>query len=186
MKAFKIFAGFFLMICFSGSLAAQATEDPKSLTAFGGPSLINTSLAGEWTLEVGGEGGVFVTDNFYLGGAGYALSQETKNNLEYDLGYGGLMLGYRWGEREKIALNFYTLGGYGGISEMREGVENLSDDFWVVKPAVEVDFPIAKWLHLGIGGGYRWILGTNITSLEFADLSAPFSSITLRFGNWSE
>jgi hypothetical protein len=163
-------------------LFSQSKKIDKNI-GFGGPSFVNTTLAGEWTMETGGLGGGFINKQFYIGGGGFGLSQR-KNNYEYDMGYGGLMLGYFWKGGEKIALNFYLLGGYGGIEESGENIKKNKDGFWAVRPAVEVDFLLTDWLRLGIGGGYRWISEADILTLDNDDLSASFGSITFRFGNW--
>ena len=180
MKTIFYVSTFFLLL--SGGLLAQS-ENADRRVAFGGPSLVNTTLAGEWAIEVGGLGGGFITREFYIGGAGFGLSQQIDDH-EYNMGYGGLMLGYFWQGEGKTGLNFYALGGYGSITEKGEARTENSDGFWVLRPAVEVDFLLMDWLRLGIGGGYRWAAGANIPTLDDGDMSAPFGSITLRFGNW--
>lgn len=177
MKTIQIFATLFMAFLITNNLTAQ------NIRGFGGLSYVNTTLVGDWTSEVGGLGGGFINENFYVGGCGFGLSQK-KEGYEYDMGYGGLMLGYLWGGNSKTSINFYVLGGYGGISEDANDIKKESDDFWAVRPAVEVDFHITDWLRIGVGGGYRWVTGSNISSLDNSDLSAPFGSITFRFGNW--
>ena len=180
MKSIFFLSSFLLLL--NGDLFAQS-ETMDRRVGFGGPSLVNTTLAGEWALEVGGLGGGFITREFYIGGAGFGLSQQI-DDYEYNMGYGGLMLGYLWQGEGKTGLNFYLLGGYGSITEKGESRAENSDDFWVLRPAIEVDFLLMDWLRLGIGGGYRWAAGANLTALENSDMSAPFGNITLRFGNW--
>ncbi len=181
----SIFFSCFMLGFLIAPLQAQNEDSGNNHIGFGGPSFINTTLAGEWTMEVGGLGAGFINEQFYIGGGGFGLSQK-KDSYEYDMGYGGLMLGYFWRGTGKTALNFYALGGYGGIDEEGENIEKNGDDFWVLKPAAEVDFQLAPWLRLGIGGGYRWVMGSDITTLDDGDLSAPFGSITFRFGNWGQ
>ncbi len=152
-------------------------------TGFGGPTFNNTMIAGKWTMEVGGLGGGFVNERFYIGGGGFALNHK-QNQREYELGYGGLMLGYLWQAKDRTALNLYLIGSYGSIVEKNEGFREISDDFWALKPTIEVDFLLTKWLRIGVGGGFRWVMGSNISTLKDSDLSAPYAGITLRFGNW--
>ncbi|MEO1261743.1 MAG: hypothetical protein AAFZ15_23265 [Bacteroidota bacterium] len=171
-----------LVILLFGLPSYAQTEKDKSI-GFGGPSFINTTFAGDWAFEAGGLGGGFATKNIYIGGGGFGLEVK-KNNYNYTMGYGGLMLGHLWGGNEKTAINFYVLGGYGGASEDGKDIEKEGDDFWVVRPAAEIDFLITNWMRIGVGGGYRWVTGSNLITVDDGDLSAPFGSITFRFGNW--
>ena len=180
MKPIQIFATLILIFFVFGGLTAQSEENNRP-EGFGGVSFINTTLAGKWTLEAGGMGASFLNQNIYVGGGGFGLSQ-TKDGYEYGMGYGGVMLGYLWGGQNSPSVNFYVFGGYGGVAEKIETTKH-KDDFWVVRPSVEVDFRIAKWMRIGVGGGYRWVTGSDIALLNDADLSASFGSITLRFGN---
>ena len=182
MKTIQILAVFAFTLFFTNFSIAQ-TESSNDRVGFGGFSLVNTTLAGEWTLEAGGLGAGFINENFYIGGGGFGLDQK-KNGHEYGMGYGGLMGGYLWDGNGKISLNFYVLGGYGGISEEGKDIENENGDFWFVRPAAEVDFRITHWLRIGVGGGYRWVTGSDISTLDDSDISSPFGSITFRFGNW--
>ena len=179
MKSLSFLTSFLLL---SGSFLFAQSGDTNKGVGFGGPSFVNTALAGEWTMEVGGMGAGFVSDQLYIGGGGFGLSQQN-DTYEYDMGYGGVMLGYFWQGSGKTAVNFYVFGGFGTIVETGESIEN-EDDFWAIRPAAEIDFLLTDWLRLGIGGGYRQIMGTTNTTLEKSDMSAPFGSITFRFGNW--
>ena len=78
-----------LIFLLTGSMLAQ-NEGIDRRTGFGGFSIVNTTLAGEWTVEAGGLGGAFLTNHFYIGGGGFGLNQK-KDNYEYGMGYGGVM-----------------------------------------------------------------------------------------------
>jgi hypothetical protein len=166
----------------SGSSIFAQSGDTYKGVGFGGPSLVYTTLAGEGAVEVGGLGGGFIGEQFYIGGGGFGLTQQN-DNFEYTMGYGGLMLGYLWQGRDRMALHIYAFAGFGGIEETGESLQN-EDDFWVFRPAAEIDFQLTDGLRLGIGGGYRQVIGANGTTLDDSDVSAPFGSITLRFGSW--
>ena len=105
---------------------------------------------------------------------------------DYDMGYGGVLIGYDWIEAgEKTSLNFQLLNGYGGISEKSDESLLEKSNFWVVRPGAEVEFGINHWLRVGVGGGYRWIWKSNLTAFSDRNLSAPYGSITLKFGNFN-
>ncbi len=182
MKTNHIFLTLLFILFFVISISAQEKQGDRP-AAFGGASFFNTTLAGEWAMEGGALGAGFLTDNIYLGGGGFGLAQN-QNGYEYNMGYGGVILGYMWGSQEKTSMHFYTLGGFGGIEEKGKDTEINDDGFWVIKPAVEVDFEVARWLRIGVGGGYRWVVGANIPSLDNNDMSSPFGGVTFRFGNW--
>ncbi len=182
MNPLKIFLTISISLFFYSFSTAQESE--KHAVGFGAATFQNTSFIGEWAMEGGGLGGRYFSESFYVGGGGFGMNQ-SKDDFEYDMGYGGLILGYDWrGETDKTSLNFYVLSGYGGITEKGEGNVDNADGFWVVKPSAEVDFKITHWMRIGVGGGYRWIIGNDIKSLDFNDLSAPYGSFTFRFGNF--
>ncbi len=171
-----------LALCFTSNMIAQ-TESKENKIGFGGPTFFATSLNGELTLGVGGIGGRFLNENIFIGGGGFGFSQK-KNGYEYDVGYGGLLLGYQMPAKAKSVLNFYMLAGYGGVSEESNDLEMAVDGIWLVRPSFEVDFLILKNMRIGIGGGYRWVVGSNLSTVNDNDLSAPFGCVTFRFGNW--
>ena len=72
MKGLKILTALLLAFCFGSTLSAQSENSHKDI-GFGGPTIINTSLAGEWALEVGGVGGAFIGRHFYIGGGGFGV-----------------------------------------------------------------------------------------------------------------
>ncbi len=182
MKLIFFLSSIFLL---SSSIFYAQSGGTDKLRGFGGPSFVNTVLAGEWTMEIGGLGGAFVSKRLYLGGGGFGLTQKI-DNYEYDMRYGGLMLGYLWQGGERTGLNFYVFSAYGSLEEKGELLENNSDGYWAIRPAAEIDFLLTDWLRLGIGGGYRWTAGANISTLQDSDISASFGSVTLRFGNWGK
>ena len=173
-----------LLIVPGRNLFSQSEENGKG-KGFGGFSFVNTALAGVWAIEAGGVGGGLINERVYIGGGGFGISQR-KGKYEYDMGYGGLVLGYYWEKGEKTALDFYLLGGLGGIEEDGGGIEKNGDSFWVIRPAAEIGFYLTDWMRLGVGGGYRCILGEDISTLNKGDLSAPFGCITFRFGSWGK
>jgi hypothetical protein len=180
MKTCKIFLTIAIAILFFSTAMAQ--ESGKKAGGFGGVSFQNTNFMGEWAMEVGGIGAGYLLDGFYVGGGGFGMSQ-SKNDLDYSMGYGGLMLGYNlFSEKTKTSLNFNLLGGYGGISVEGGDTPDEADGFWVVKPNAEVEFRIASFMRIGVGGGYRLVMGADLPRVDNNDVSAPYGSITFRFG----
>lgn len=148
---------------------------------FGGFSLQSTSLDGSWTMEAGGFGAGYLNNNFYLGGGGYGLDTETEDT-EISLAYGGILLGYEWlDKQDKNSLNFYLLSGIGGVEEKMDA-GSIDDNVWVLKPGAEVEFPLTHWARIGIGGGFRWVFGSDLASLSNGNLSSGFASISFKFG----
>ncbi len=183
MKTFQIFAVLVLAFLFNNDVIAQESE--KESFGFGGPSFQMAQIDGEWGFEAGGFGAYFLTDNLYLGGGGFGLSVE-KDDYEYDMGYGGLMFGYVLAPQRTVHLHTYLLGGWGGITEKKEDASEESDDLFVIKPSVEVEFNITNWMRVAVGGGYKLVLGADIPSVDNSDLSSPYGSISLRFGLFSK
>jgi hypothetical protein len=164
----------------------MAQNSDSKATGFGGVSFQNTSFIGNWAIDFGGFGAGYINDNFYIGGGGFGMSQ-SQNDLDYGMGYGGLMLGYNWfGKEEKSSMNFNVLGGYGGISNETNDASEEADGFWVVKPTAEVEFRIFSFMRIGLGGGYRLIIGADLVGVDNNDVSAPFGSISFRFGSFGK
>ncbi|MEM7658094.1 MAG: hypothetical protein AAF399_18350 [Bacteroidota bacterium] len=181
MKRFRLVFTSLIALFFSVSLHAQhgKTETP----AFGKITLLNSTMHGQWAIGAGAMGGKYLTPSIFLGGAGYGISNEPTNG-GYGLGYGGVVVGYDWKSKEdNNSLVFSLLSGYGGAEATKES-GNVSDDFWVIQPNVEVEFKLTNWMRFGVGGGYRFVSGINQVGLTNQELSGPFSSVSLRFGSW--
>ncbi len=170
-----------LIFTFLFTTFTDAQNNESISTGFGGPSVQVTQFDGEWTSETGGFGACFLTKNLYLGGGGFGLFIE-KGSYKYSMGYGGIMLGYVIAPQNKIHLNSYLLGGWGGITERSADQWEFSDDFFIIKPSVELEFNVTNWMRIAAGGGYKLVLGANIPSVDNSDLSSLYGSISLRFG----
>ncbi len=61
---------------------------------------------------------------------------------------------------------------------------NRMDGFFVVEPAVNLDFNMTHSFRLSLGGSYRWVKGVNSTASTNKELTGPSAMITFRFGSF--
>ncbi|MEO1450559.1 MAG: hypothetical protein AAFV07_13605 [Bacteroidota bacterium] len=177
MKRFTFFLTFATLVVFASSSFAQHKP------GFGSFSIQNTTLNGEWAFGAGGIGGGYLTPSILVGGGGYGISGKQPTQSIH-MGYGGFLVGYDWlGEEKTNSLLLYVLGGYGAM-EVRNETGVAESDFWVIQPNVEVEFPLLGWARLGLGGGYRLVMDTDIANLSNQAFSGPFGSISIRFGDF--
>ncbi len=182
MKKMIKFSIAVLSILAWGISTAQSTETLEE-GGFGGPAFQITGLGGNLAIETGGFGGGYLTNNFYIGGGGYGVDASGEGKV-YTLGYGGMFLGKEWmTAQEKLSLNFQVMGGYGGVTKKEEGIKK-SDDVWIARPKAEVEFAVTNWLKVGVGSGYRLVVGSDIPAVDSQDLSSAFGSLSLRFGSF--
>lgn len=179
VKKFICLANLLLVVV----LMAKGQEDvAHQKGGFGSPVMQYTTLANQWTFEAGGIGAGYITDHLYAGGGGFG-SSSSDTDAKYALGYGGVLLGYDHTNKSKrLGWNVNLLAAYGGIDTETDGLQKESDDVWIVKPTVEFEIRIVSWIKLGLGGGYKVAMGSDIASFSNNDISSPFASASLRMG----
>ncbi|MBU1077809.1 MAG: caspase family protein, partial [Spirochaetes bacterium] len=158
---------------------------------FGGPALKISTLAGKSRLFLGGRGAWILDHTFSLGGAGYGMVSELKGvvngtNVNFQIGYGGVEIGYIHRSDSLLHLNFMTLIGAGGIKYQLEGAEKDDKDMhffsnsetasllFAIEPMLYLELNIAKWFRLCLGGGYHYF--SIVKGLEYftqKELSGP-------------
>jgi len=181
-----LFAVVFLML----SLSAQRDE-----TLFGSNGLKFTGAWGGFTESInqfdddyghvsGAYGLVEFNKSLTIGWGGYRLIDEVHSDifddLEFDLWYHGLIIGYGYKPSNVIHPQFNILFG-GGEADI---VGERADRIYVVKPEVGMEINVFKWFRVGLNAGYRVVAGTDIVGLEDTDLSSPFGELNFKFG-WS-
>jgi hypothetical protein len=161
------------------------------------PHLFNQELA----FNMGAAVGVTYLDHFYLGGYYSALvSQHYRNDIETHLNeklrasfnHGGFMMGYIWKPQGLVNLNFGLRGGWGSVWYFDDNITNndkLKDLYWgtrdrifVLTPQILCTFTPITWLRVGVGFGYRSVLG--LQRYKSADYDSPVGVITLSFGSF--
>ena len=180
---------------------------------FGGFELKTSPVRDNINLFIGGHGGIIFNNHTYIGVGGYGISTREKFNgvdvrlpendpnrpLRLDMtgfGYGGLYLGYTVAPNNLIHIDIPVLIGAGGVDLSDDNVTITNNDFtlkpsvessafFVAEPGLNIEFNMASFCKLGLGGGYRWIYGTNLENISDEELSGWTANFSLRFGKFN-
>ena len=163
----------FLIMFFGCSVSAQG--------GFGGLTYKLESVASDGLMSIGGGGAWLITDNFYLGGAGFGSinSITIRSNTLSSLGYGGPMIGYKRSISPVFSLGGQVMLGSGGYT-----YGELEEDFGFVEPALQGWVRINHYMKLNIGIQYRLPFMDAENSLRPNDLDALGMQISLYFGGF--
>lgn len=199
MKKTVIFS--FILI-FTFSLFAQREETLISgrfrSGGYGGPVIKFTNINGKFGALVGGEGGWLIKQKEFsliLGGGGYGLVNNVEEvvleqNLYYNLGYGGVLLGYVSRPHRLQHYSFTLLIGAGGLSfrdrRFDFDVDNTETDaFFVMEPCLKYILNITNNFRIGVGLSYRYISGLGLyENITNEDISGPSGVIIFKFGGF--
>ena len=180
--------------------SAEGQRRPETLvgkhfhsSGFGGPVMKMSEVNNEFAVFVGGRGGWLIDQTFVLGGGGYGLVTDVETGLVDDrdepvdlsLGYGGVQLEYLHDSWELVHFSLAMLiGGGGATLDDRRGDSLEDDGFFVLEPEVNMNLNVTEFFRIGVGAGYRWVNGVDLTGLDDSDLSAVAGTLTFRFGGF--
>jgi hypothetical protein len=139
-------------------------------------------------LAIGFAGKGFFTEPFNISGG---------SNTRYGFGggYGGLLIEPIVMPRFPVHVSFPILFGAGGIARSR--VTNFdypydytdvfvedAEAFLVAEPGVEIEFNVARWMRLGIGGTYRFTTSLEPSGFSSNPLNGFTGGLSLKFGKF--
>lgn len=186
------------------ALAQETLFDGKvDMGGFGGPAVLYTTFNGEDGLLVGGQGAFLIHHRLYLGGGGYGLAtrhqapgeyiNETWQELNYEIGYGGGLIGtvIRHNDLVHATADVMIAGGCvtrsidNGESDGDGGqIDYPHDAFFALQPMGHLELNVTDWMRLDAGAGYRFVTGITKFNLENEDLRGVVAGLTLRFGSF--
>lgn len=157
---------------------AQEFRDPRTLDfskakqdlGGGGPFLkMLQPQGGTPFFLIGGLGKGYLTENFYLGGAGCG---GINTNGKGGLGYGGFLSGYEWKTGDfRWDASMLVGGGGGGITVNEQNPGNGS---FAIEPGISLLKTIGGGAKVGLGLSYLYFPSA-------ASLSGPSLSLRLEF-----
>ncbi|MEQ9402591.1 MAG: hypothetical protein RIM99_03305 [Cyclobacteriaceae bacterium] len=177
----------------------------NDLNGFGGADLRVGDFKDERGLLVGAYGGLIINRRYLFGVAGYGLvtnvefdglvpGQTEEKKLNLHGGYGGVIIGASIAPKELVHISIPILLGAGSFEVVDKNffVNNLPDSeftientvFFVVEPAIELEFNISATFRLGFGASYRYITGTELVNIRDEDVTGASGMISLRFGRF--
>lgn len=143
----------------------------------GGPALKALVSDGNVGLLFGGQGAGYVTESFYLGGAGYGGGFTSGKTFNGGMGYGGMLVGteHKLADRTLLDLNLLVGGGGGNITEKGGGGS------FVLEPNVSVSQLFGGGYRGTLSLGYLYMPSANHFSGATVGLSLAFKSLTFTF-----
>ncbi len=179
---------------------------------FGAVDMNVSPLRDNLNLFVGGKGAVIFDNHLYLGAAGYGMATQEKfngidarlpeNNPNSDIridmtsfGYGGLLIGYTIAPNSLVHIDIPIVIGAGGV-DLSDDLITIQDNdfslkpsiessaFFVAQPGINIEINMARFCKMGLGGGYRYIYGTNLININDEDLSGWTANFSLKFGKF--
>jgi hypothetical protein len=162
----------------------------------------------------GGKFGVVINNTMMIGLGGYSLENsspfeyssienENQNYLfETEIEYGGLVFEYTFFKESLVHIVVPVLIGTGDINikqnvslnkitaEFPEDFESTysaeveNSSIGVFEPGVNLEVELASWIRFDIGASYRYVFGSNLSSLPQADhrVSGTSLDIGIKFG----
>ena len=173
------------IILLSLSLHAQKDE-----TIFGHSGIRLTGIWGGATTHVNG-----FEEDFDLLGGGYFAFELNKalllgwSDSEMNARFEGdrlkfrtrnFLLGYSPISYRSFHPFFYTAIGSGLADYETEGKDRMLN----IEPTLSLELNVLRWFRLSLDGGYRFVSGSDFTTVTDKMLSGPFVGLRLKFG-WS-
>jgi len=162
---------------------------------YGGLSLRTGSVGGDFALFFGGYGGWFLNKKWMFGGGGYGMITQLdvpqaaavggRQDLHYDIGYGGFITEYILRSDQMLHLTAHLLIGGGGVSQDLEGepdFENTGSSFFVAEPGAGVELNITDFFRINGGLTYRLASGSDTRGISDGDLSGMNFFLNFKFG----
>jgi hypothetical protein len=181
-----------------GAVSAHAREETLLGGAmvyggFGGPAVKFTQMNKQFGVLVGGRGGWIVNHRVSIGAGGYGLANDVEArpfapDSMASFGYGGFELEIIGESDRLIHYTFSALLGAGGVSLRARGAEDGSggetDAFFVAEPTANVILNVTTFFRIGLGAGYRFVVGSDTRGATDGKLRGPTGTLTLMFGKF--
>ena len=195
---------------------AQENGEPRDETLFGGvhssggygaPTVALTTLHGETTAVVGGQGGWVLNRHFVFGGAVRGIaprpdvtlqspSPNDPESAQLQLGYMGVLIEYIGAPSKLLHYGAELVIG-GGTVELvddpgfQAGASVSDESFersgaFTAELGARAELNVTSFFRIGLSGGYRLVSGTDLEKADVSsgDLSAPYGQLSLRFGSF--
>jgi hypothetical protein len=92
-----------------------------------------------------------------------------------------------------VQISFPTVIGGGGVLLLEKMPKNpisgIVDEklveggvYFVLEPAINLEVNLSRVVRIGIGGGYRFIINSDLERFSNKDLSAPSINFNIKFG----
>lgn len=148
----------------------------------------NLALIANHGLAIGLAGRGFFTETFER-----TAESGTIADYSYDGGYGGILIEPVILPRFPVHVSFPVILGAGGIARNRltnfeypyDYTDIYTEDaeaFLIAEPGMEIEFNVARWLRLSVGGSYRFTTSPGPGTFGSDDLNGLTAGMSLKFG----
>ena len=154
-----------------------------SVSAFGGPIVEFSSLGDDMAVSSGGGGALLLNQQLFVGGYGLSSGEiGDSGNERFTLDHGGFWLGYLNSPDDMVHWGITAKLGW-GEANTRIGGTSYSDNVFVISPEAIVEFNIARWFKINVGGGYHLVTGLGgENGLAPEEFNKPAFTVNFLFG----
>ncbi|MGQ8336569.1 outer membrane beta-barrel protein [Sunxiuqinia sp. A32] len=172
----------------------------KSNGGYGAISFSYSEIDGKDAFNMGARGGWIIDHSFAigLGGNGFVNDINYHNILENDLdynlagGYGGLFIEPIIGSKLPVHLSFPVLFGVGGVAYIENhnhwdywwSDNESSDVFFVIEPAVELEFNMTRHFRMAATASYRFTSDIEMINTDPDILNGFSAGLVFKFGKF--
>jgi len=188
------------------------TSSPSQIKTLTGPGHSNgfyigfhteySQIAGYDAVGIGGTLSFIANHGLAVGFSGkgfftepYELIPGSTTSYGYTGGYGGILIEPIVFPKSPVHLTFPLLLGCGGIGrtiindygypyEHTNVYVEHAEAFLVAEPGVEVEFNVARWIRLGVGGSYRFTTAVDNSTFESNPMDGFTAGFSLKFGKF--
>ena len=172
----------------------------RSNGGYGAFSIGYSEIDNKDAIIMGARGAWVINHSFAIGLGGYGFVNDINydnmfdSNLDYNLagGYGGLFIEPIIGSRLPVHLSFPVLFGVGGIAYVEHhnnwdywwSTNDKSDVFWVLEPAVELEFNLTRHFRLAATASYRFTSNIDMQYTKPEILEGLTAGLVFKFGKF--
>jgi len=119
----------------------------------------------------------------------------SNTSYSYTGGYGGFLIEPIIFPKSPVHVSFPILLGAGGIAKSMFTNNNYPYDYtevyvedveayMIAEPGIEIEFNVARWMRLGLGGSYRFTSSLEPSEFESNPLNGFTGGFSLKFGKF--
>ncbi len=161
-----------------------------------------SQVAGYDAFGAGGTFAVIANHGLAIGLSGKGFFTEpyeripgSNTSYSYGGGYGGFLIEPIIFPKSPIHVSFPILLGAGGIAKSIFTNNNYSyeysevyvedvEAYLIAEPGIEIEFNVARWMRLGLGGSYRFTSPIESSEFESNPLNGFTGGFSLKFGKF--
>lgn len=175
----------------SSEATYQTIFNPEKvrISGFGGPFMNFTTVDEKYGNFLGLGGGLTLNE-FFFGLFGMGMTNRIRAHEEVEgeflqLDHGGFWTGYSFAAHSAIHPAFHIKTGWGLLRTVNDqDKDQVSDNYFVLSPALELEFNFAPFLKAVMGMNYNLYYGIELSGYDNNALNALGGHIAFKFGDF--